>query len=54
MVLIYPLISLDTFLTRNNVPLRRVWPELSDKVPIIIVWSIKGINSILKKKKKTP
>ena len=34
---------------KGSVPVRRAWPELSDKVPIIIVYVLKGIISILEK-----
>ena len=35
--------------SKRSVPLRRFWTEFSDMVPIIILWVIKGINSILQK-----
>ena len=35
-----------------SVPVRRAWSELSDKVPIIIVWVIKVFIAVCKRKKK--
>ena len=40
------------FYEKVGVSLRRAWLKLSDQVPISIVEVIKGINSILQKKKR--